>query len=177
MEYNKEFMNIARTLDNEMGATVGIVADIIGDNSPSYGELVELQDMAFKQFIDENKERIYFRLFDFYRPIWEKFEEIGWNIERHENTVELQNYSPAGEELIETLYLDDEDNIPKQLYKLYDDFDEEEHAIMWLDAKQHGVKGVPPIWTLVKDAEEITKMYDELYTIAYDNYSLCEEAN
>lgn len=176
MEYSKEFMNIARTLDNEMGATVSIVADMIGDSTPSYSELAELQDIAFRQFIDENKERIFSRLFDFYRPIWEKFEEIGWHVERDYSIVELNNYSPAGEELVETLYLDDKGNIPQQLLILYDDFDEEEHAVMWLDEKQHGVKGVPPIWTLVKDAEEITKMYDELYTVAYDNYSLCEEA-
>ena len=37
LEYSEEFMTVARTLDNEMGGTVSIIADLIGDNSPSYG--------------------------------------------------------------------------------------------------------------------------------------------
>ena len=63
LEYSEEFMTVARTLDNEMGGTVSIIADLIGDNSPSYGELADLQDMAFKRFIADNKDRIFSRLF------------------------------------------------------------------------------------------------------------------
>ncbi len=121
-------------------------------------------------------EQEYSRLYEFYRPIWEAIEGIGWKVERNGNVVTLGNYSPAGEELYETLYLDAEKDIPKQLYDLYDNFDEEEHITMWVNAKQNGVSGVPSIQRLVHDAEDITDMYIELFTTAYEKYSLCKEA-
>ena len=175
LEYSEEFMTVARTLDNEMGGTVSIIADLIGDNSPSYGELADLQDMAFKRFIADNKDRIFSRLFEFYRPIWDAFEKIGWNVERDYSIVTLGNYSPAGEELIETLYLDDKANIPDQMYLIYDEFDEEEHATMWIDAKRNGTQGIPSIMRLARDAEDITDMYIKLVAAARESYSYCTE--
>ncbi len=121
-------------------------------------------------------EQEYSRLFEFYRPIWEAIEDIGWKVERNGNEVTLGNYSPAGEELYKTLYLDAEKDIPKQLYELYDSFDEEEHITMWVNAKQNGVAGVPSIQRLVHDAEDITEMYEQLFCIAQEKYSLCKEA-
>ena len=56
-------------------------------------------------------EQKYKKLFRLYRPIWKAFEENGWCVERSGNEVMLCNYSPAGEELYETLYLDGEENI------------------------------------------------------------------
>lgn len=175
--YSEEFIKVARTLDDEMGGTVSIVADLIGDTSPSYGELAELQETAFARFIEDNKDRIFSRLYEFYRPIWYEFEAIGWTVERSGNEVMLGNFSPAGEELCETLYLDGKDNIPKQAYDIYDDFDEEEHAAMWLEAKPNGTSGVPSIQRLVHDAEEITRMYEQLFCAAQEKYALCEEDN
>lgn len=119
-------------------------------------------------------ERKYKKLFARYRPIWKAFENIGWNIRRYDNTVELENYSPAGEDLVETLYLDEKENIVRQLYDIYDNFDEEEHIAMWLEAKRSGKQGIPCVWTLVKDAEEITEMYKQLFCLAQENYELCK---
>ena len=120
-------------------------------------------------------EKDYNRIFECYRPIWNALDEMGWSARQDGDTVELENYSPAGEDLIVTLFLDGEETIPKQLYNLYDDFDEEEHVTMWLEAKQSGTRGVPCLWTLVKDAEQITKMYQQLFCIAQEKYPLCRE--
>lgn len=119
-------------------------------------------------------EQGYKKLFRRYRPIWKAFEENGWTVKLDGNEVTLGNYSPAGEELCETLYLDGEESIVKQLYALYDNFDEEEHATMWLDAKRNGVNGVPSIQTLVHDAERISEMYLQLFLLADENYKYCK---
>lgn len=61
--------------------------------------------------------------------------------------VELEWYSPAGEDFIVCVKVE---NFP------------DEHIAMWIEAKQNGTKGVPGARQIVHDAEEIEKELDEL---------------
>lgn len=112
--------------------------------------------------------------FEKLKPIWDAMEEHRWHVltqiddidETHDE-VEIETWSPAGEDLILTLYLNhwEGKSISEQVYDIYLGFDVEENVKMWLDAKAHGTGGVPSVQTLVHDAEEIEKMYDKLYDI------------
>ena len=70
-----------------------------------------------------------------------------------DGTVELEKYSPAGEDFIVAV---DAENFVEN------DFDPDEHIEMWVMARHNGAKGVPSIRELVHDAEDIDKMLQEL---------------
>ena len=114
------------------------------------------------------------------QPLWDAFKEAGrrgWSVqssecpkgpyqEKDEIKIELETWSPAGENIVEYLYLgEDNDSIIEQLYKLATNYDADEHAEMWCPFR--GAKGVPSgIRELIDDADEIGKMYWELYETA-----------
>ncbi len=75
--------------------------------------------------------------------------------------VEIEKYSPAGEDFIMCV---DVDNFPDAVVEYAADFDVDEHIAMWIEAKHNGTKGVPTTRELVHDAEDIENM---LYEIAY----------
>ena len=77
--------------------------------------------------------------------------------------VEIENYSPEGENLIETVWFDGTDSgFIEGVRELADDFDPDEHAEMWIEARGR-VRGVPDsIRTLIDDAETIKEMLEEL---------------
>lgn len=88
--------------------------------------------------------------------------ELGWLIKINGNgeDIELENVSPAGEELIISVSVDD---LLVELKDNYEFFDAEEHACMWFE--QH--KGEPSsLRELLDDAEKIEEMYRELYLTA-----------
>ena len=85
-------------------------------------------------------------------------EGLGWKVMDCGDTTELENHSPAGEDIIVTL---DNDNIPEDALGEYDSFDEEDHVRMWLNAKER-VSGVPDMKTLVEDAAAIKEMLRQL---------------
>lgn len=79
--------------------------------------------------------------------------------------VELEWYSPAGEDFIVCVKVE---NFPDEILDYSDSFDPDEHIAMWIEAKQNGTKGVPGARQIVHDAEEIEKELDDLLeTLTY----------
>lgn len=82
----------------------------------------------------------------------------------NDGSVDLEWFTWAGEDFLVSLNGDD---IPDEFYDYaFHEFDPEEHVSEWLDAKRSGVGGVPSLFTLVDDAEDIEsfmhKVADEL---------------
>lgn len=73
--------------------------------------------------------------------------------------VELEKYSPAGEDFIMCV---DVENFPDAVAEYYDDFDIDEHIEMWVEARRNGTSGVPSVRRLAIDAEAIDEMLKEL---------------
>lgn len=73
--------------------------------------------------------------------------------------VEIETYSPAGEDFIMCVEVE---NFPRAVAEYAAGFDVDEHIEMWIEAKRSGTNGVPSARELVRDAEAIDKMLDEL---------------
>lgn len=86
----------------------------------------------------------------------EALEDLGWTIDGpYENDgnpcIEIESYSPAGENLVYTLFLED---ITQDAWNLYEDFDPDKHAAEW-----YGQPGAPArLRVLLDDADEIDRM-------------------
>ena len=87
-------------------------------------------------------------------------ESLGWNVYRDgDGYVELSQYSSAGEDFLFTV---SESNLIEDVKDYAESFDSEEHAAMWYDAGQSGVRGVPSLHELVEDADAIQEMLNAL---------------
>ena len=87
-------------------------------------------------------------------------EDLEWAVnEQDDGTVELEKYSPAGEDFI--FYVEVE-NFAREVESYADDFDIDDHIAMWIEAKRNGTAGVPSTRELVHDAEAIQEMLNEL---------------
>lgn len=86
-------------------------------------------------------------------------ERLDWTIHEYKDgSVDLQKYSPAGEDFSFGVSLEKFVDEVKQ-YAAY--FDVDEHVELWVESR--GKRGVPSsIRTLVEDAEAIDKMLQEL---------------
>lgn len=88
-------------------------------------------------------------------------EDLGWSIEEDDRYIELRQNSPLGEDYGFTI---DKSNTKQELNDIIDycyDFDEEEHAEMWIENRDKN--GVPSsIKALLQDAEDIASMLIEL---------------
>ena len=103
-------------------------------------ELREVKSMKYKKYL----------------PV---FKRCGWNVNVSDNEIEIENWSPAGENIVE--YLDKNIDIPSQMQSIADNFDADEHAEIWIEHR--GKNGVPgSIRTLINDADAIQEMYNEL---------------
>ena len=86
---------------------------------------------------------------------------LDWNItSEYDNFIEIETYSNAGEDLIETL---DSNDIVGSAFNIYNNYDAEEHVQLYAEYSLNHEKGVPDIFTLVEDANEIEEMYKQLY--------------
>lgn len=86
-------------------------------------------------------------------------EKLDWKVNEYNTDVELEKYSPAGEDF---LFYVDKKNIIKNITEYADDFDADEHAEMWVE-NMHTVRGVPQsIRALINDADAIKEMLLEL---------------
>ena len=88
-------------------------------------------------------------------------EENDWIVSSYTNDgkVELEKYSPAGEDFLMCVEVE---NFPESVREYANDFDADEHAEMWIEARGK-VSGVPDsIRELIDDAEEIQEMLNEL---------------
>lgn len=94
---------------------------------------------------------------DKHREICERLE---WSvIGDGDGLIELEKFSPAGEDFIVSVGADD---FPQNIREYAEGFDEDEHIAMWIEARRNGTRGVPTARELVEDAEAIQKMLDEL---------------
>lgn len=88
-------------------------------------------------------------------------EENDWSVSSYtdDGRVELQKYSPAGEDFSIIVEVE---NFTEAVREYANDFDANEHAAMWIEARGK-VNGVPEsIKELIDDAEEIQEMLNEL---------------
>ena len=89
-------------------------------------------------------------------------EELDWKVTAYEDgTVELEKYSPAGEDFS---FVVEADGFVENVKEYAAGFDVDEHIEMWIMAKRSGTQGVPSARELVHDAEDIDKMLRELAT-------------
>ena len=87
-------------------------------------------------------------------------EELDWKVTAYEDgTVELEKYSPAGEDFS---FVVKADGFVENVKEYAAGFDVDEHIEMWIMAKRSGTQGVPSARELVHDAEDIDKMLQEL---------------
>lgn len=89
----------------------------------------------------------------------EVIEKCGWIVRETEDGLELENYSPAGEDLVIEISCADDKECAKELQDNYVQFDADEHATMWYGKN----RGEPSsIRELLNDADEINDMFYEL---------------
>lgn len=87
-------------------------------------------------------------------------EKLDWTVHEHQKGyVDLEKYSPAGEDFIFGV---SSKNFVYDVKSYAAGFDQDEHIEMWIEARHNGTKGIPSIRELVKDAEDIDKMLQEL---------------
>lgn len=88
-------------------------------------------------------------------------EKHDWAVSSYtdDGRVELEKYSPAGEDFIMCLEVA---NFPEAVAEYAAGFDIDEHIEMWIEARRNGTRGVPSSRELVHDAEDIDKMLQEL---------------
>lgn len=94
--------------------------------------------------------------------LFEECENLGWSVSEDQDagTVELESYSPAGENLVVTV---EKENFAEKVSEYAEDFDIDEHIEMWVEARNNGVAGVPKSTReLVEDAEDIKEMLLQL---------------
>ena len=94
---------------------------------------------------------------DIYRDICEK---LDWSVTSDgDGNIELEKYSPAGEDFIITV---GEERFVDNVKAYAASFDQEEHIEMWVAARRSGTSGVPSIKELVEDAQALDDMLREL---------------
>ena len=79
-----------------------------------------------------------------------------------EKWVTFRQGTPAGEDFFIDFQYKNAQDLAGQIYEYKFDFDEEQHVMELMEAKQNGFAGVPDIKTLVEDAEWIQKALDDL---------------
>lgn len=94
---------------------------------------------------------------DRYREICENRD---WQVTvADDGTVELRKQSPAGEDFSFEARVQ---NFVEDVKEYAAGFDIDEHIEMWILARRSGTSGVPSTRELVKDAEDIDKMLQDL---------------
>lgn len=90
-------------------------------------------------------------------------DDLGWTFNHYGDEYELEKVSPAGEDFI--IYVAEND-FAGDLRRQADDFDEDEHVAMWVQARASGDyyanRSIPPVKELVEDAAAIKAMLCEL---------------
>lgn len=101
------------------------------------------------------------------KKIMDVLEACGWRlngIEKQdgEYCAEIENWSPAGEDLPETIWYNGTGKgFVEAVQELASDYDADEHAEKWVESR--GQRGVPnSIRALINDADAIGEMFDDL---------------
>lgn len=88
-------------------------------------------------------------------------ELLDWSVHIYDDCIELEKYSPAGEDFSFSIAGREETDVVKQVREYAYEFDPDEHAEMWVESR--GKRGVPDsIRTLIDDADAIKEMLFEL---------------
>jgi len=96
----------------------------------------------------------------------EVIEGEGWKVGEIEeqdgcSLLEIENWSPAGEDLPETIWIREGETLAQAAWKWANSFDPDDHVELW--AESRGKRGVPEtIRELVDDAEAIRGMFIDL---------------
>ena len=95
----------------------------------------------------------------------DRSEELDWSYNIYDGYVELEKYSPLGEDFIITINFNQRNpdkSFLDNLREYIEDYDAEEHAAFWIDNR--GKNGTPEsIQDLLDDAVDIDGMMQELY--------------
>lgn len=86
------------------------------------------------------------------QKILDALADNNWNtyIDTEDNSIELEWYSPAGEDFLLSFDVKDDDDFLSQLYDAYINFDTEQHAV-----ENYGTLGAPGLRVLLDDADAI----------------------
>lgn len=86
------------------------------------------------------------------QKILDALDDNNWNlyIDTEDNFIELEWYSPAGEDFLLSFDVKDDDDFLSQLYDAYINFDTEQHAV-----ENYGMRGAPGLRVLLDDADAI----------------------
>jgi len=104
-------------------------------------------------------------------------EDLGWsyNVSEAPNEgevcVELEKYSPQGQDFIATIWFEDgsEYDFIGRLHEYWQDYDPDEEAVKWIGEDGHGKSGAPySIREILEDMEDCKGMLRELY-VAFHN--------
>ena len=104
-----------------------------------------------------------------------KIESQGWDVSLWETDFEIRKYSPAGEDFIFCISANNVEEAIRNIEDYAENFDEDEHVEMWVDAKYHGSgnrDAIPSIRELVYDAEAIHNMLRELAKFLINEYEI-----
>lgn len=96
---------------------------------------------------------------ELFEVIKEAAEKCDWGVHEYDNEIEFESWSPMGENYVFSV---SKDNIVDELQEYYNNYDPDEHAEEWVEARAHGVQGVPSIRDLLNDADAIDKMLENL---------------
>lgn len=86
------------------------------------------------------------------QKILDALDDNNWKlyIDTEDNFIELEWYSPAGEDFLLSFDVKDDDDFLSQLYDAYINFDTEQHAV-----ENYGMLGAPGLRVLLDDADAI----------------------
>lgn len=94
-------------------------------------------------------------------------ESQNWYMEEYDSFFEFSQISPAGEDFNFSINKNDGNvmtthDLVKEVKRVYNNFDPEEHVENWIRAKHQGITGIPGILILVEDSKKIENMLYEL---------------
>lgn len=118
--------------------------------------------------------------------LFERAEDLGWNVNVNENDVDFSWYSPAGQDFYINIAIEDtEDELEAaelfihSIYRQYIDYNPSEETYYWLDSTGHGKNGAPyEMIEVYNDMVECENMILSLYDDLRDYYrEICTEVN